>query len=128
MLYSFLAEALPLAATWVIVVVGLRVLERVITHQLRSRRDRQHQVNALISEDSARRERLDELTRSALLSGVNTVDEELMNNIKLLAKARRMSRRELDEIATSQFGMGLKDLDNEDAESLIAVLESMKPR
>jgi hypothetical protein len=128
LLYDFLWEALELITFWVVVIGCLKLLERVLVPYLRHREQLQRKHEESLSASLEHRNHLEELTRAALTAKRNTLSEEILTTIRLLAKSKRVNTHELERMVTEQFGVGLNDLDEEDAQSVINQLEAISVR
>ncbi len=128
LLYDFLWEALQLITFWVVVIGCLRLLERILGPYIKHRAEQKRQQEERLAASIDHRNHLEEMTRAALLAKTNSISNDILANIQLLAKSKRVNMHELERMVYDQFGVGIRELDDEDGQSVISQLEAMKPR
>ncbi|MAE69285.1 MAG: hypothetical protein CME06_02320 [Gemmatimonadetes bacterium] len=127
-MFEFMAAVTTLITVWIVVIGGIKLVEKVLIPKLKETRETQAAQQAAASTIHERKEQLEDLTRSALLTAQTSIKPELRQQIEVLAKSKRINLSEIERMIEQNYGIPLAQLDDEDAEEVIAGLESSKRR
>ncbi len=127
-MFQFIAAATTLITVWIVVIGGIKLVEKILIPKLKEKREKQATQQAAATAIHERKEQLEDLTRSALLTAQSSIKPELRQQIEVLAKSKRINFNEIERMVEQNYGIPLTQLDDEDAEEVIADLEASKRR
>ncbi len=127
-MFEFLAAATTLVTVWIVVIGGIQLVEKVLIPRRKARREALAAQQAAAEAIVGRKQQIGDLTRSALLNAQTSINPEARQSIEVLAKAKRINFNEIERMVEQEYGVPLSQLDDDDAQEVIAKLEAAARR